>query len=206
MNKTRTVFVFSLLCFLLFSVTESHAQRKKKKQSEVDEYFDESGGWAHRLWFGGNVTPSFNSFNGATNFFIGISPMMGIKVFENDDRFSIGPRVSFEYSYRKAFNPARNEFEAIQPISYSFGAFARYKVLPQIFPHVEIELQNQGIPIFTGNEFTVERINSQNYYVGAGYNSGGLIGYEILLLYNINIPENSPRSPFDIRVGFTYKF
>ncbi|MEL6719535.1 MAG: hypothetical protein AAFP82_12535, partial [Bacteroidota bacterium] len=190
----------------LFSVTESHAQRKKKKQSEVDEYFDESGGWAHRLWFGGNVNPSFNSFNGNTNFFLGISPMMGIRVFENDDRFSIGPRVSFEYSYRKFFNFATNEFEAVQPISYSFGAFARYKVLPRIFPHVEIEVENRGILVNSGNSVAVERLNRQNYYIGAGYNSGGLIGYEILVLYNINVPENSPQSPFDIRVGFTYKF
>ncbi|MEM8526860.1 MAG: hypothetical protein AAGG68_19625 [Bacteroidota bacterium] len=202
MNRTKAILIFSLLCLFLFSATESQAQKKKKRQSEVDEYFDESGGWAHRLWFGGNVTPAFNSFGGVTNFFLGVAPMMGVKVFENDDRFSIGPRVNFQYSYRKVCS-GPNQCEAIQPIAYSFAAFARYKVLPQFFPHVEAEIENR--PVYIGTDL-VERIVRQNYYVGAGYNSGGLIGYEILLLYNLSIPENSPQSPFDIRIGFTYKF
>ena len=41
---------------------------------------------------------------------------------------------------------------------------------------------------------------------GAGYNSGGLWGYEIMILYNANQPENTIDSPFEYRIGFTYKY
>jgi len=205
--SSNKIIIFSLAFSFLFffSATESYAQ-KKKKDSKMDEYFDESGGWKHRLWFGGTANPSFSSNSVQTQFFLELSPMMGIKVLENDDRFSVGPRVSFEYRYIKILNFATGEFEVVQPITYSFGAFARYKVLPRIFPHVEMEYQNRGVAIDTGSDIIIERETQQNYYVGAGYNSGGILGYEILLLYNLSEPTTTRNLPFDIRFGLTYKF
>ena len=49
--------------------------------------------------------------------------------------------------------------------------------------------------------------NRNTTLLGLGYNSGaGLIGYEILVLYDFNVAEDDDALPFDFRVGFTYKF
>ena len=203
MSKKKAIYLPLLLLILILGFnTDVHAQKKKKKSSKVDEYFDESGGWMHRLWFGGSVNPNFRSFNGVTELFLGISPMVGVKILENDDRFSVGPRVSIAYLYLK-YPVGAGQAQTSNIFSYSAGAFARYKVLPRLFPHVEIEFENSG---FLDGANNVGRIKRQNMYVGAGYNSGGLLGYEVLVLYNVNVPNSSLRSPFDIRFGLTYKF
>ncbi|MEM0992156.1 MAG: hypothetical protein AAF847_08410 [Bacteroidota bacterium] len=204
MMKVKHLLYLPILIVLLVlgANTELHAQKKKKKSSKVDEYFDESGGLIHRLWFGGSINPNFRSFNGVTEVFLGISPMVGVKILENDDRFSIGPRVSLTYQYIR-FPVAANQVQVTNILSYSVGAFARYKVLPRIFPHAEIEFENIGFPDGANG---IGRVRRENLYVGAGYNSGGLLGYEVLVLYNLNVPNNSLQSPFDIRFGLTYKF
>lgn len=207
MNKNKIIYLPLLIIILLTSFSiESQAQRKKKS-SKVDEYFDESGGWQHRLWFGGSINPGFVGGNGTSIFFLGVSPMIGVKILENDDRFSIGPRGSFRYTYEKFFNTVANDFDAIQYVSYSVGAFARYKVFPRIFPHVEIEFENAVVDLaFNGSDVETVRATRQNLFVGAGYNSGGLLGYEILVLFNVNEPTNSSNLPFETRFGLTYKF
>ena len=51
-----------------------------------------------------------------------------------------------------------------------------------------------------------DRVGRFNPNVGVGYNSGGLVGYEIMLLFTLNQPANTLQQPFDIRIGFTYNF
>ncbi|NJK84517.1 MAG: hypothetical protein HC912_12720 [Saprospiraceae bacterium] len=148
---------------------------------------------------------------------LGISPMVGIKVFEQNDNLSIGPRVSLEYSYFRGQGTDGNS-HSVQPISYAVSAFTRYKVLTNFFAHLEIQQENRQLISTVSNGFTnflvigidgepiTEREIRQNAYIGAGYTSGGLLAYEIMVLYNVLEPENSLRLPFDIRFGFTYKF
>lgn len=191
-------------CFILISIlafqTETYAQRNNRSL-DTDEYFDESGSLRGRLWYGlGFTLPNFGSFGGQTSFSMGLAPMLGIKVFEGDDRFSVGPRASLQYAYF-AFNNAEN----VQLLSYTIGGFARYKVFSQFFPHVEFEYENRAQRDFSTIN-GVERIPQQNFYVGAGYTSGGTIQYEILALYNLNEPDNSSFVPFDFRFAFTYNF
>ncbi len=202
-------------CFSILMVQEIYGQNKR--QSKVDEYFDESGSLSSRLWYGGGFNLGFSGSNGFSAFLLGISPMVGVKVFENNSNFSVGPRLSLEYSYFRGLGTDGNS-HSVQPISYALSAFTRYKVLNNFFAHLEIQQENRQLVTTATNGFTnffligidgkpiTERVSRQNAYIGAGYSSGGLLAYEIMVLYNVLEPENSLRLPFDIRFGFTYKF
>lgn len=213
-NMKRTLLFLLLGCFFVtITQTDAYGQRKNRS-SDVDQYFDESGSIAHRLWYGGGFNLGFSGNGGFSAFVLGVSPMMGFKVFEDNDNFSIGPRLSLEYSYFRGLGND-NQTHSVQPLSYAFGVFTRYKVLGNFFAHVEGEFENRQLVITDfGNRFIIgvdgdpvtERDPRQNFYLGAGYNSGGLFAYEILAIYNVLEPDDSLLLPFDIRFGFTYKF
>ncbi len=207
----KRIFQFSLLIMaLLFCVSNDlHAQRgKKKKSSKTDEYFDDRGGFAHRLWYGGGVSLGFSGGTFESLFQFGLSPMVGYKI---TDKFSVGPRVSAIYTnYR--FQISNNQVAKADPVSWGVGAFARYRVIPIIFAHVEYGVENEAL--FTNinaqtNEIEVARRTRSNMFLGLGYtsaNSGSPWGFEISILYNALLPENSVESPFDLRTGITYNF
>ncbi len=210
----QTLFLFLLGCFFVTFFTTDIYGQKSKRQSEVDQYFDESGSIKHRLWYGGGFNLGFSGSSGFSAFVLGISPMVGFKAFEGNNDFSIGPRLSLEYSYFKGTGND-GQIHSVQPLSYAFGVFTRYKVLGNFFAHVEGEFENRQVVLTDfGNRFIIgvdgepvtERDPRQNFYLGAGYNSGGLFAYEILAIYNVTEPDNSLVLPFDIRFGFTYKF
>ena len=208
--------LFGLLA-LLFTAAFSHdiyaqSKKKKKKSSKTDEYFDDSG-FANKLWYGGNFTLGSAGGNNQSLFAIGIAPMVGYKLI--NDLVSVGPRVGFEYNHIRVQSGAGGPVYKASPLSYSAGAFARVKPFQNFFGHFEYEYQSADstdpdrdgyIEIDSQGKIITERVPFNNVYVGAGYNSGGLLGYEILLLYNVNQPDNIVDSPFDIRFGFTYKF
>jgi len=129
--------------------------------------------------------------------------MVGYKIFE---QFSVGPRASLlYYSYRAELGGGK--IGKANPLIWSAGAFARFKVIQAIFLHAEYEYKNDAFFSISGNEINVLREGVNNFYVGGGYNSSnGVWGYEISILYNVNAPENSIQQPFDYRIGFTYNF
>ncbi len=230
MKKITRIFPLLMICFLFIGMNSVDAQTGKKKRpkkrpektetveetktstkkEKTDDYFDESGGFKHKLWFGGGLNLGFNGNQNLSIFQGGLSPMVGYKIF---DKLSIGPRVGFNYSYIKLFQQGRNY--VVEPISVNGGVFTRYKFLNMLFAHVEyerfseesIDPNNDGfIELDQDGEIYTERIGSNNFYVGLGYTNGGLLAYEISLLYNVLEPENSLQTPFSIRAGFTYKF
>lgn len=198
-----------LILTLLVSVGNTYAQSNKK---EVDKYFDESGGFKHRLWYGGGFNLGFSGGNSYSVFNFGITPMVGYKVIPN---LSFGPRVGFDYTYLKGETAIGKKSTNLT--TYSMGIFGRLKFLKVLFLHTEYNYESieSAYTDFYGNLLTdpntnqirTERTGHDNFLAGAGYNSGeGLFGYEISLLYNFNVPVNSTKLPWDIRVGFTYKF
>ncbi|GJM34086.1 MAG: hypothetical protein DHS20C18_30870 [Saprospiraceae bacterium] len=196
------------MALMLVSNSDLFAQqrgKKKKKSSKTDEYFDDSGGFAHRLWYGGGISLGFSGGTGESVFQFGLSPMVGYKITEN---FSVGPRVSAIYTnYR--IQISNDQVAKADPLSWGVGAFARYKIIPIIFAHVEYGIEDEAL--FTnivGNEIVVARRTRSNMFLGLGYssNSGGPWGFEISILYNALLPDNSVESPFDLRTGFTYNF
>lgn len=208
----KKILLFSLLA-LVFTVAftnDAYAQKKKKKSSKTDEYFDDSG-FANKLWYGGNFTLGFAGSNNQSQFTFGLAPMIGYKLIK--DIVSVGPRVGFEYNAVKL--QYGNQVYKAKPVSYSVGAFARIKPFDNFFAHIEYEHQSAEsidpdgdgyIELNNKNEILTDRLPFDNFYVGAGYNSGGLWAYEILLLYNTTLPSNSFSSPLVLRFGITHKF
>lgn len=209
----KNLFQISFIAIaLLFAFnTDMYGQRSKKKTSKTDEYFDESGNFKQRLWYGGGFVLGFSGSNVANQFSIGISPMVGYKIFEP---FSVGPKASIQYSVIKTNVTGENQ--TVQPVSWSAGVFSRYKIVRAIFAHVEFEFENEAdivddrgfINLDSNGEIIVNRRQRNNVFIGAGYNSndGGLVGFEIVLLYNLTEPENSLELPIDLRFGITYNF
>lgn len=193
--------IFTLVCFLATCQTTVHAQVRVRDNSQSST--KKSNSFASRLWYGGNVGLGLSSNTFESIFQINLSPMVGYKIF---DQFSIGPRASITYTnYRYKFGGG--DVSSANPVSFSFGAFTRYKIIRSIFAHGEYEFENTPFFSFDNNgDIEVIRRQRNNTYIGAGYNAGDLFGYEILLLYNLNQPENDVDSPFRIRFGFTYNF
>lgn len=213
-------FIFLGVVVCVFMTTILTAQDTKPSKS-VDKYFDESGGFVHKLWYGGGFNLGFSGTNDFSQFNIGITPMVGYKVLPF---LSFGPRIGFDYSYIKGdtYSAQNNNLfyegrKSANLTTYSIGIFGRLKFLRYFLIHSEANYQSIEGPNEYGNGYlaydkahdkiSTQRINRENYLVGGGYNSGdGLIGYEILFLYNFSVPVSSRELPWDLRFGFTYKF
>lgn len=196
------------LFFISAFNNDAYAQRrkKKKKSSKTDQYFDESG-FANKLWYGGGVNLGFTGGNNNSSFFFGLSPMVGYKVI--DDIVSIGPRAGFQYNNFRVRDFSNSVFKA-NTWAYNVGVFTRIKAFANFFGQLEYEFENiefaDGTVDPVSNKLNTRRASFDNVYIGAGYNSGGLFGYEFMILYNANQPENTVNTPFEYRVGFTYKY
>ncbi len=206
--------LFSLLS--LFFITafnnDAYAQRrkKKKKSSKTDQYFDESG-FVNKLWYGGSFVLGFSGSGGTNQFAVGVTPMVGYKIV--DDIISVGPRAGITYTAIKG-RGTDLAIHKVNSASYILGAFTRVKVFQNFFTQFEYEYENtnatfidqSGFLVVQNGEVLTARQVRDNVYIGAGYNSGGLWGYEILLLYNLNETDNTIDLPIDLRFGITYKF
>ncbi len=193
------------------TTTTRSSSTAKKKTSKGTDYFDESGGFKHRLWYGGNFNLGLSGGNESSLFSIGITPMVGYKIIGG---LSAGPRVGITYTNLKTLN-SNNKISSVGLTDYSAGVFMRYKVFENFFAHTEYEYLSQQFPggdqygrIFLGADGKPIKIREsrQNKYLGIGYNSGGIFGYEITGLYNFSVSDATLESPFSLRIGFTYKF
>lgn len=219
MKAFHFLFVFSLVLSISLTVeTPLQAQhygygkkKKKKKKSPKDAG---TFNLAEHLWYGGGGTLNFSGGNNFNYFVLGLSPMVGYKIIEP---VSVGPRFSFSYNYIKG-QGLDGMFYKAQPLSYSAAVFTRFKFLRSFFLHGELEYESREVFFVDPSGYLVidpvegkiltERISKENAYLGAGYNSAapGGWGYEVLVLYNFLVPDNSYELPFNIRVGLTYRF
>ena len=204
--RKNLVIVFMVTVVAFFSTSVVGQNRV-----DIDEAFDDDS-FASKLWYGGGFTLGFTSNNVRSSFVVGVSPMVGYKVFED---FSIGPKGSATLSVLKG-NTLGGETVRSSPVSYSYGVFSRYKLFPAIFFQVEYEFQDAvffvtdgfGFPTKDSNgKLATVRQSQNNFYIGGGYNSSmGIWGYEIVILYNLNDPDNSIQNPIDLRFGINYNF
>jgi len=217
MLKSLKLVLLGLFVFVI-SVSNAQITRKttpKEKKTKTEKLFDESGGFKHRLWYGGGFNLGFNQGNSSSSFQFGLSPMVGYKI---TDKFSVGPRLSIDYIYFKG-TTVDFTVKKTNLINYSIGAFTRYKIFQGIFAHLEYDFEsfNQiGYDINTGlialdanNNIYKERTSRSNFLPGLGYNSGGLFSMDLMVLYNYQNGQDTNNAnllPFDFRLGFTYKF
>ncbi len=200
------------LLLTLFSVFLISASVQGQRDNDVDDYFDDRGGLAQKLWYGGGFTLGFSGNEFRRTFNIGVSPMIGYKIFDN---FSIGPRGSILFNSLRGTTFDGDVVKA-NPLSWSVGVFSRYKLFPAIFMQVEYEFENAALTVLDGifsvrgpdGDMAIVRRSQDNFYIGAGYHSsgGGLLGYEIVLLYNLNGREDTTDLPIDFRFGINYNF
>ena len=194
-NNLLKISTFLLIFLLGWSYT-ADAQKRTKKKSDVDEYFDEGGFGSHRFWYGGGVGLGFSGGNVQSQFNFSVSPMVGYKI---TPELSIGPRLELDYAHVRV-STGQSSSDKFNIFNYGIGGFARYKIFQQFFIHGEYQIESRGNPI------SGTRGSRDNFYVGAGYSSGGsLIGYEISLLWNL-LEEGTVDLPLDYRVAFTYNF
>ncbi len=158
--------------------------------------------FGERLWYGGNLNLGFSGNTGTNTFALGIAPMVGYKI---GGPFSLGPRVSLQYIHFRA-RLVNNQVSTANPITWGAGVFGRAKISRNIFAHAEYELAEEAFVRVDLNDIEVFRRQNGNTYIGAGYNSGNIWGYEIMALYNLTPPTDDLRAPFSIRFGFTYRF
>ena len=216
MKKILKITAVLIVCMLFIGISDADAQygkkKKKKKKSDDTEYFDESGSFLHKLWYGGGINLGFAGNNAESVFNIGISPMVGYKISE---MVSIGPRLVLDYTTRRLSDGF--QVYKVNNVDYGGGIFARLKPFRSIFFHTEFALLNEsfiavdgfGYPIIEpDNKLATVRETSENFYIGAGYFSGGNggFGYEIVLLYNVLAPDDVIDLPIDLRFGFTWNF
>ena len=205
----KRIIQFSLLLFvLLFTFQmDAYGQRGGKKKSETDKYFDESGGFAHRLWYGGGFTLGFSGNSFSSIFQLGVSPMVGYKI---TDEFSIGPRLSLLYLLYRAETGTIDGVQTANLFNYGLGAFTRYKITRSIFAHLEYGFDNEVQTInydLNAKDWVANRQLRNNAFVGGGFSDGnGVWCYEIYLLYNVLQEDNTLDLPFDFRFGLTYNF
>ena len=203
-------FVLLALIFSIVSTNDAYAQKRKKRSSKTDSYFDESG-FVNKLWYGGNFNLGFSGSGETNQFVFGLSPMIGYKLW--NDVISVGPRFGFTYNFIKGRGSDLAIYK-VKPTSWNVGAFARVKPIANLFAHFEYEYANTkvvyldqfGLLLVQNGEVVVDKEVRDNVYVGLGYTSGGLWAYEIMLLYNVNAPEGDLELPFNFRFGITYKF
>lgn len=219
----KKILLFSLLAMIFtIAITEdAHAQRrgkKKKKTSKVDEYFDESGNFLAKVWYGAGFNLNFSSgcindgFGNClrTNYFIfGISPMAGYKISED---LSFGPRIEFYYQGNRIQQAVNSDDDyKLNSVNLGIGVFARYKINQTYFVHAEYQSINEELPrdpliISQGTDIETFRTWTQNYFAGVGYTGGGVVGFEAYLLWNFAQEYSSANIPLSYRFGINYKF
>ena len=206
-NTIKNFSTFLLFLIFILSSNMSFAQKaksKKLKEKETKEYFDESGGFKHRLWYGIHFGGSFFQFTGNQ---FQIAPIFSVG-YKATDRFSVGLVGKIDYYYERLFltNGSRLTYSTT---NLGGGAFARFKFVENIFAHAELEATKFQRPIGfdAAGKVLKETLVQQHCYLGGGYRSGmNNWGYEIMLLYNVLDKPTSVRFPIDIRFGFSYKF
>ncbi|MCO5276349.1 MAG: hypothetical protein M9911_00015 [Saprospiraceae bacterium] len=201
----KRFFSILILCsgFILLSFSTNAQNLKVNKGKKVTA--KQKTTFKDRLWYGGSFVLNYYNQNYYSAFTLGITPMVGYKVF---GEFSVGPRLGLTFTnYRENIG---SKVDKLALFETSEGLFARYKFLKVVFAHAEFNFTQSQYP---SNQLTPTgglqkiSINSQNAYAGLGYNSGmGDFGSEIYILYNFLADDNIVTQPFEIRFGLTYKF
>jgi hypothetical protein len=218
--KFSFLLVIFSLCFAIADVdAQNYGKKKKKKKKKpaktekTDDYFDDSGNFASKLWYGGGFNLGFSGDNITSAFIAGVSPMVGYKIV---DQLSVGPIIGVQYNYLKGIS-TDGQIRKGDAVSWSAGVFARYKFLRTLFIHTEYGIENNEYVFFSGPYMVIDpntgkvattRQQQNNFYGGLGYNSGGdLLAFEMYVLYNFIAPDiETVNLPFTFRFGVTYKF
>ena len=211
-NKYLSLSIIFVVVLLFIPIDDLDAQRRGKKkrrpkkedQEKVSEPKMENDifDWKNRLWYGGGFGLGFGGNAVSSQFSVEIQPMVGYKF---NKWFSAGPRVSITYVNGKYDLPPVERYNIF---NYGVGIFGRIKPINQLFIHGEWGYENVGFLVYDGVELGTERLSRTPLLLGIGYSAGGpgVGGYEILILYDFDVPDTDLQLPIVYRVGFNYNF
>ena len=204
-NKTMKMKKLSLVIFTMLGIFMS------VQLSAQNTRYDDAGKGSimESLWFG----TGFGGF-GLTNtsFQFGTSPIVGYKLLEGS---SVGVRLPIDYFYVKLMNG--NEAVTHNDWNLGIGAFARQKIIFNVFAHAELNhLTGDQLDVSSGgltldpndnSRLLTRRYKRQEANVGLGYSAGnGGLAYEISLMYDFLADRTEPFAPLLIRAGLNYNF
>ncbi|MDG1435359.1 MAG: hypothetical protein P8M17_10500 [Saprospiraceae bacterium] len=197
---------FLILISVLIISFSHNSEAQKRSNRDIDEYFDDRGSFKDRLWYGADVTLNFFSVPGGNAFNAGIAPMVGYKI---TDAFSVGPRIEILYRGERYDINTGTDLK-FNSTNYGVGAFTRLKVFNQYFIHAEYQTLNneEGYDIdYVNNKVLTLRSWDDHFFIGGGYGaSGGGIGFQISILWDVLQEFSSTNLPIQYRMGINYKF
>jgi hypothetical protein len=198
MNRALQFLVLISVLIISFS---HNSEAQKRSNRDIDEYFDDRGSFKDRLWYGADVTLNFFSVPGGNAFNAGIAPMVGYKI---TDAFSVGPRIEILYRGERYDINTGTDLK-FNSTNYGVGAFTRLKVFNQYFIHAEYQtLSNEeGYDIdYVNNKVLTLRSWDDHFFIGGGYGaSGGGIGFQISILWDVLQEFSSTNLPIQYRMG-----
>ena len=235
MKKILSISLIAVLLVLLTN-TDAAAQRRKstepkeekekteqtedaqpapstpnKKKKTADSYFDESGGFKHRLQYGFHTNAGILSFFGGS-FNLRLEPSVGYKI---TNWAMAGLTGGIDY-YREKYSD-----RVLSASIFNYGVYARIKAFKSFYLHTDYrELKGKYTTkiITPENKYSINDTYKPEVNVGISYRSGtSTWGYEIMGVYNVNhtdgnnsLPSNRSYSfrdsPLDLKIGFTYNF
>ncbi len=166
-----------LLVILLISFADqTEAQYTKEDDKKNNSLSDLT--FRDRVFTGGNL--GFNIFQ--NYLFLDLAPIVGYRLTENMG-VGVGLRYSLirDLTYKTSWS------------NYGGSIFARYKIIPQLFIHTEIEaLRSYNFDLLSPNYGN--RAMAYMWFSGAGYSTGngGGLNFSLMLLYDFIDHVNSP--------------
>ena len=177
----------TLSVFLVLNVAAQDSTRiepTKKSSKSLSE----------QLYFGGNVGLSFGSYT-----MVGLYPIIGYKI---TPKLSSGIKVTYQYISDSRYSTTYTSS------NYGGSVFARYRVIPLLYAHVEYEAINYDLYDYSTNSSSREWVPF--LYMGAGLSKsmGGNAWLNIQVLFDVLQSSNSPYNDWDpfysvgVGVGF----
>ncbi len=148
---------------------------------------------SNKIYYGGNIGLSFGSYTK-----IGVYPLIGYKL---TPKLSSGLKIGYEYISDTRYSTKYTTS------NYGGSLFLRYRIVPQLYAHIEYETLNYELYTATGSS---SREWVPFLYVGGGYSQpmGNNVWLNAQVLFDVLQNSNSPYkawSPFfsvGIGVGF----
>jgi hypothetical protein len=154
--------------------TQQQQQQKPAKKKHPPSY--------KRVYFGGYMSLTVGSYTR-----IGVYPLIGYKF---TPKLSGGVKIGYEYVRDNRFA------STYQTNNYGGSIFARYRIIPQLYAHVEYEQINYELYNIDG---TSTREWVPFLYVGGGYSQplGGNVWLNAQVLFDVLQDERSPYRRWD---------
>ena len=153
---------------------QQQQQQKPAKQQQAPAY--------KKIYFGGYMSLTVGSYTR-----IGLYPMIGYKI---TPKLSGGLKIGYEYVSDNRYS------SNYKTSNYGGSIFARYRVIPRLYAHVEYEQINYELYNFDG---TSNREWVPFLYVGGGYSQpiGRNVWLTAQVLFDVLQNERSPYNAWD---------